>query len=146
MEMVVRKLRELDRGRLVLSDLIRLRATRTKVSRLSKSVNVKKRFNNISREQAPPHLRHWRATSHLCYRPAGTRRNKLKRAPRGAKLAGDAGSCMTVRNKTVKKNVDHLGLRSFVWKNCQKWGEMGWLRSASWRQRANSEVSWKLAG
>lgn len=58
MEMVVRDLRELDQGGLVLSDLIRLRATRTKVPRLSKSVNVKKRFNNISREQARPHLRH----------------------------------------------------------------------------------------
>lgn len=84
------QLRELDQGRLVLSDLIRLRATRTKVPRLSKSVNVKKRFNNISRERARPH-RHGRATSHLCPRPAGTRSVKLKRAPRGAKLAGDDG-------------------------------------------------------
>lgn len=56
METVVRKLRELDQGRLVLSDLIRLRAT--KVPRLGKSVKLKNRFNIISREQARPRLRH----------------------------------------------------------------------------------------
>lgn len=56
MEMVVRKLRELDQGRLVLTDLIRLRATRTEVIRLSESVKVKKNDLTTFQENKRAHI------------------------------------------------------------------------------------------